>query len=63
MIQPSIDELMHQVDSKYRLVIAAAKRARYLLDERPEMATKGKLVTIALQEIADGEIRVESRLF
>jgi len=30
MIYPSIDDLLQKVDSKYTLVIAAAKRARQL---------------------------------
>ena len=30
MLYPSIDEMMNKVDSKYSLVVAAARRARQL---------------------------------
>jgi len=32
MVEPTIDNLMEKVDSKYSLVVAAAKRARELVD-------------------------------
>ncbi len=32
MLYPSIDRLLDKVDSKYSLVVAAAKRARLLRD-------------------------------
>ncbi|MEA4893351.1 MAG: DNA-directed RNA polymerase subunit omega, partial [Peptococcaceae bacterium] len=32
MRQPSIDKLLKQMDSKYGLVVAAAKRAREITD-------------------------------
>lgn len=58
MNRPSLDELMTKVDSRYTLVVAAAKRARALIED--EMKTNqplyGKPVTLALEEIADGEV-------
>ena len=37
MIYPSVDELMKKYDSRYSIVIAAAKRARELEDkENPQ---------------------------
>ena len=56
MLEPSIDKLMEKVDSKYSLVVFAAKRARQLLDgETPRIEPRSnKYVGIALEEIAAG---------
>ena len=35
MLYPSINEIREKVDSKYTLVILAAKRARDIIDEYP----------------------------
>ncbi|MGI6097505.1 MAG: DNA-directed RNA polymerase subunit omega [Dethiobacteria bacterium] len=61
MINPSIDELTKIVDSKYTLVIAAAKRARQLREGSiPLVETNSKNdVTIALEEINNGLIICE----
>lgn len=61
MIYPSIDSLITKVDSKYTLVIAAAKRARLLNEDAPRLVeTKsGKDVSIALEEIDSGKIGYE----
>jgi len=49
------------LDSRYSLVIAAAKRARALIDgEDPLAKTKSeKPVSIAVHEINDGNIQVK----
>jgi DNA-directed RNA polymerase subunit omega len=54
MLYPSIDTLMSKADSKYSLVVLAAKRARLLLDgEKPKLEPKSKkYVGMALEEIA-----------
>lgn len=54
MNQPPLDLLREKVDSRYTLVVAAAKRARQLLEgARPYVECgSDKPVTIALQEIA-----------
>ncbi|GAA5346135.1 DNA-directed RNA polymerase subunit omega [Planifilum fimeticola] len=54
MLEPSIDKLVEKVDSKYSLVVLAAKRARQLLDgEKPRIDPRSnKFVGIALEEIA-----------
>jgi len=58
--QPSIDELMKHVDSKYTLVVVAAKRARALTSSLESSSAKSfKPVTRALQEIAQGKITFE----
>ena len=61
MIYPSVDELMKKYDSRYSVVIAAAKRARELEDkenpQEPLIKTKSeKPVTIAVEEIYEGKI-------
>lgn len=61
MRQPSLDVLLTKVDSKYTLVLAAAKRARALMDEPDfeENAKGAKPVSIALEEIAEGKYHFE----
>ena len=74
MIEPKIDDLLAQVDSKYTLVILAARRAReinsyynQLGEGRGEYVPplvesgglKNKPLSIALEEIAEGKIQAE----
>ncbi|HWI55230.1 MAG TPA: DNA-directed RNA polymerase subunit omega [Desulfobacteria bacterium] len=61
MKQPSLDALMSHVDSKYTLVVAAAKRARELTEGSHKLVESEsyKPVTIALQEIAENKINYE----
>jgi len=61
MKQPSLDVLMSKVDSKYTLVVAAAKRARAITENTPNTAGPRvqKPVTQALYEIANGKIKYE----
>ncbi|WP_298593518.1 DNA-directed RNA polymerase subunit omega [uncultured Mitsuokella sp.] len=59
MVNPSTDALMKKVDSRYGLVVLAAKRARQLLDGdevKAEQARSTKNVTNALEEIVEGKI-------
>ena len=71
MIEPKIDDLLSQVDSKYSLVILAAKRAREINsyysqlgegrgENIPPLVETGDLrskpLAIALQEIAEGKV-------
>jgi len=58
MEQPTIDKMMEKVDSKYSLVVAAAKRARELTDGAEPLAkvNSTKPVSIALCEIGDDKI-------
>lgn len=61
MLFPSIDELMEskQIDSKYTLVVAAAKRARHLQVIAQEKESEpDKFVRKALEEIAQNEIQI-----
>lgn len=74
MIEPSIDELLSKVDSKYTLVILAARRAREInayysqLGEGrgefvpPLVETGGlrnKPLSISLQEISEDKVTAE----
>lgn len=73
MIYPKIDDLLTKVDSKFTLVIEAAKRARELNDyfnavrrrelprassPRVEVSSQQPL-TVALEEIAQDELTYE----
>ncbi|MCX6365415.1 MAG: DNA-directed RNA polymerase subunit omega [Armatimonadetes bacterium] len=59
MIYPSPDKIDKQVDSKYALVILAAKRAKQLKEgSRPRLPTDStNPLTIALEEIAEGKVQ------
>jgi len=61
MIHPSLDVLVTKVDSKYTLVVLAAKRARELMDGSVPMvdSKSNKQVTIALEEVAQDKISYE----
>jgi DNA-directed RNA polymerase subunit omega len=74
MIEPKIDDLLSAVDSKYSLVILAAKRAREINSYYSQLGEgrgeyvppliesgglKSKPLSIALQEIAEGKISYE----
>ncbi|UWG96079.1 DNA-directed RNA polymerase subunit omega [Dehalobacter sp. DCM] len=57
MKQPSLDILMNHADSKYTLVVAAAKRARVLMANLDINDFKDtKPVSRALAEIAGGKV-------
>lgn len=61
MICPSIDSLTNKYDSKYTIAVAAAKRARQLVEgakELVEVKTK-KPVSIALFELDAEKVDVE----
>jgi DNA-directed RNA polymerase subunit omega len=58
---PSIDTLLEQIPSKYKLVYAAAKVARILDQEKLKVtgATSEKNVGVALEEIIKGHIEIK----
>ena len=58
MIYPSADQIEEQVESKYALVILAAKRAKQIKEGgRPLIKTDSvNPLTIALEEIASGSV-------
>ncbi|HEY8773932.1 MAG TPA: DNA-directed RNA polymerase subunit omega [Gaiellaceae bacterium] len=70
MIHPRIDELLNQVDSRYALVIVAAKRARQInnyhhqlgegtFDEFPPLveSRSKNYLTMSLEEVSEGKIK------
>lgn len=56
MVKPSLDELLAHVESKYVLVVMAARRARAITSSEGDVdpEAREKPVTQALQEICDG---------
>lgn len=63
MLYPSVDSLKNKIDSKYSLVSVASKRARQLQEEGGERLTSyvsAKQVGKALEEVAAGELVIES---
>lgn len=60
MLDPTINELKAKMNNRYLLVNVAAQRAREIAQhaEDEEISLENKPVTIALHEIADGEIRI-----
>ena len=75
MMYPRIDDLLEHVDSRYALVIVAAKRARQInnyhqqlgegtFDDFPPPLVESRsknYLTIALEEIAEGKIAYDYR--
>jgi len=72
VIQPRIDRLFGNVDSRYALVIVAAKRARQInnyhhqlgegtFEELPPLveSRSKNYLTMALEEIAEGKIKYD----
>ena len=55
MLYPSINKIRKKADSRYTIVILAAKRARDLIDGKPSLTEEGvdRPVSIAAREIAD----------
>ena len=60
MLYPSINEIKHKADSRYTLVILAAKRARDLVDGKPPLVDckVNRPVSIAAREINEDMIKV-----
>ena len=61
MNKPDIDSIITKSDSKYLLIVAAAKRARQITLTEPELTRSGKInpVSAALHEINDDELSWE----
>ena len=58
LLYPPIDEIKLKADSRYTLVIMAAKRARDLVAEKPPLVDidNNVPISIAAEEIVEGEI-------
>lgn len=61
MVDPSIDSLLEKVDSKYTLVVLAARRARQITEGDSNLVEckSNKPVSVALQEINKERIKYE----
>lgn len=62
MVKPTTAELLEKTDSKFRLVIATAKRARQIANNSEKDSQKNSVespVTIAANEIAEGKVKIE----
>lgn len=62
IVDPSIDRLVKTVPNKYLLVVGAARRGREIMNgEEPLVESKSnKPVTVALQEIVAGAVRLST---
>ncbi|MGE5391666.1 MAG: DNA-directed RNA polymerase subunit omega [Deltaproteobacteria bacterium] len=60
MIPPSTRDLMTVADSKYMVVVAVAKRARYLSEQKKndENYRLSTVVTTALDDIMRGKVKI-----
>lgn len=61
MLNPSFNNFLNNGESKYTLVMVAAKRARQIIDgSKPLVETSSsKPVTIALEELVEGKLEFE----
>ncbi len=55
MLYPSVNEIRKKADSRYTLVVLAAKRARDIVEGKPKLTTSesDKPVSIAAHEIME----------
>jgi len=58
MIEPSINELLTKADSRYTLVMLAAKRARQITEGAKKLTKQesDKPVSVAINEISEDKI-------
>ena len=61
MLEVPMNQLLKQVPSRYMLVNVVAQRARQIATEaeEAELSLEDKPVTIAIREVADGDLHVE----
>lgn len=59
MNKPYIDELAEKGESRYTLIAVAAKRARQITEDNPELSRSGEInpVSQALHEINEDKLR------
>ncbi len=58
MLEPSLNELMKNIDTRYLLVNVAADRARQIAEDSEQngLALNEKAVKLAIEEIAAGRL-------
>ena len=61
MLEVPMNQLLKEVPSRYMLVNVVAQRARQIATEaeEAELSLEDKPVTIAIREVADGDLHVE----
>ncbi len=61
IVKPTTAELLTKTDSKFRLVIATAKRARQIANGSNTLVDSEETspVTLAAEEIAEGKVEIE----
>ncbi|GEL75930.1 DNA-directed RNA polymerase subunit omega [Tenuibacillus multivorans] len=66
ILEPSVDNLLTKINSKYALVIISAKRARDLQDSgggaMVESPKSTKNVGVALEEIMDEKLTIDEEV-
>jgi len=60
MVNPSVDDLLKIIDSRYEIIVGVSKRARELFEGKETTYDKNELkaVTIAIKEINEGTIEL-----
>lgn len=60
MVKPTVTELLKNVDNRFELVVATAKRARQLSKGEKALVDneEASTVTLAADEIAEGKVTV-----
>lgn len=60
MVKPTVEDLLKNVDNRFELVVATAKRARQLSKGEKALIDKEEAsnVTLAADEIAAGEVKI-----
>ncbi|MGP4072597.1 DNA-directed RNA polymerase subunit omega [Piscibacillus sp. B03] len=65
ILEPSVDNLLTKINSKYALVIVSAKRARELQEEGQALVEEhksSKNVGVALEEIMDEKLTLDEEV-
>lgn len=63
MLYPAMKDLLKEIDNRYLLVNVVARRAREIAQEAEENGERlaEKPVTMAIQEIADGNLTITKK--
>lgn len=63
MLEPPMNKLLQQVPSRYMLVNVVAQRARQVASEAEDagISLEDKPVTIAIREVADGKLDLDTQ--
>jgi len=60
ILYPSLDDLLKQNPNRFKLVVAAAKRAKQInINQQKMVGFTKKPVTLAFLEIAEGKVKIK----